>query len=258
MKFSALGQKALRTIGALGQGVPASPNDMQVAFEAANDMIDAWAAVRLTIFQNLRYVFPIITGKGAPLTPYTIGVGGDFDIARPLWISDAMENLLTSTPALEIPLEILSYDEYANIAMKDMGSAMATALFYNGKFDTAGPDVGLGEIFLYPVPNGQNSLELVLYIPSPMRGFADIDTTEYSFPPGYAEAIRYSLAKRLSGEFRMPLTSENEQLVVDTFAVIQRPNGPVPTLSTDYGLSGRATGMWNWRLGVNTTRRGNY
>lgn len=254
MKFVELARQSLRTIGAIGQGVEPTGNDIDVSFEAANDMFDAWAAQRLTIFQQLRSVFPLVANQGGPLAPITIGVGGDFNVARPLWIPNANLNVLTTTPAFEYPLTILEPDEYARTAIKNMSSAMPTALFYNGKFDTSGADAGLGDIFLYPVPNGQMPLELVLYRPVAMTGFADKATTEYSFPPGYKEAIRYQLAKRLAVEFQIEMSAEAQQLCVDTFAVIQRDNAPIPNMRSDYGVPGvgAGSGLYNWRTGTNS------
>lgn len=254
MKFSSLGEKALRTIGAVGQGVPVSANDMLVAFEAANDMIDVWASKRLTVFQTLRKLFDLVPNQGGVSNPYTIGVGGDFNTPRPTWISNANLVIYTTTPPFEYPLAILTPDEYARTAIKDMSSAMATTLYFDGKFDTSGVDVGLGDIFLYPVPNGQMPVKLALYLPVPMTGFADIGDTEYTFPPGYAEALRYQLAVRLASEFQRPLSQETTQLATESFAIIQRSNVVIPTLRCDYGIPGTnaASGIYNWRTGQNS------
>ncbi len=255
MKFIELGEKALRTVGAVGQGVPVSANDIEVAFEACQDMFDAWSAQRLTIFQTLRKVFPIVANQGGPDNPYTIGLGGDLDVPRPTWIPNANLQCLTTTPPFEYPLTVLKPNEYARTAIKGLASALATCLFFDGKWETeTGADQGLGDLFLYPVPNGEMDLELVLYLPYPMTGFADRADTDYTFPPGYAEALRYQLAKRLASEFQKPLSQETQQLIVDTFAVIQRNNVPIPNLRSDYGVAGTnaASGLYNWRTGTNT------
>lgn len=258
MKFVDLARKSLRTIGAIGQGVPMSSNDVQVAFEACQDMFDAFAAERLTVFQTLRKVFPLVANKGSAANPYSIGIGGDFDVKRPTWIDDANLNVLTTTPYFEYPLAILTPDEWARTAIKNMASSMATCLYFDGRFDTSGADAGLGDLYLYPVPNGQMSLELVLYLPYPFDGFADQATTVYTFPAGYAEAIRYQLAKRLASEFQKQLSPETQSLITSTFAVIQRDNVVVPNLLSDFGIpgTGAQNGIWNWRTGTNSRRGG--
>lgn len=249
MKFSDLATKALRTVGAIGQGVGLDDHLLTVAFEAANDMIDAWAAQRITVFQSLRRTMALIANRGAPSNPYTIGTGGDFNIVRPLWIDDAKILSTGTSPNLELPLHLYTPDEYADLGLKTLGSSLATGLYYDGKFDTSGASQGLGQLFLYPVPNGGMALSLVLYIPTPMTEFADKAATEYYFPPGYREALRYQLAKRLAVELNRPLTPEAAQLMIDTFAVIARPNVVVPTLCADIGVPG-GRGLFNYRTGT--------
>lgn len=251
MKFAELAYRALRTINAIGQGIPVQPNDLTIAFEAANDMIDAWAAQRLTIFQNLRFSYPIVPGQGTPSDPYTIGIGGDLNQARPLWIDVATLQDNSNTPVFELnpPLAILTPDEYARIPIKTLSASLANSLYYNGRFKTSGVGHSLGEIFLYPVPNGGQDLNLCLYCPVAMTEFADIATTEYYFPPGYREALRYQLAKRLAVELGKPVSAELEQMATDTFAVLERPNVPIENLRADYGLPGLPgdRGIYNWR-----------
>lgn len=258
MKFVELGTKALRTIGAVGQGVGVSANDLQVAFEAQADLFDSWAAQRLTIYQTLRRVFPIVANQGGPDNPYTIGTGGDLDVPRPTWLPNANVIMDTSTPPIEYPLTIFKPQEYARTAIKDLASALCTAIYFDGQWDNDGAAQGLGNIFLYPVPNGQMPLRLALYLPFPMQGFADMAETDYTFPPGYAEALRYQLAHRLASEFQKSLSAETQALVVSTFAVIQRDNVPIPNISSDYGLpgTGPGQGLYNWRTGENTTLGG--
>jgi hypothetical protein len=258
--FADLARKALRTCGAVGQGVSMSAADLDLAFMAANDMIDAWAAQRLTIFQVLLKTFPLVANQGSPTNPYTVGIGGDFNIARPTFINGATMQVLTTNPPFKISLTPLEDDEYANLTIPNLGSALSESFYYNGKFDTSGVSAGLGEFFLFPVPNGQQPVELVLQIPTAMGGFADKTTTLYQFPQGYAEALRYQLAKRLAIEFGKTLSPENQQLAIDTFAVIQRPNASIPSLRCDFGVpgAGATNGLYNWRVGANTGRRGFY
>lgn len=247
--------KALRTINVLRPGDQMTPAQAEVALEATNDMFDSWAAQRLTIFQVKRSVYPLYAGKGAPSTPYTIGPGGDFDQARPLWIPNAELLVRSTDPPFEMPLDILRDDPYARTSIKGLTSALPTELYYNYRYDTSGASVGLGEIFLYPVPNGQQPISLVLYTPLALTGFADLNTTRYSFPPGYEEALRYQIALRLAIEFGVTPTAELVSMAAVTFGVIKRPNARVPLLRVDRGMAGMAGGGWyNWRSGT-TDRR---
>lgn len=262
MFASELCTKALRTIGVVGQATKATPYDLDTAFETANEMLDGWAAVRLTIFQNLRYSYPLTPGRGGPFTgsgtgPYTIGPGGDFDQVRPLWIPNAELEITNTQPnPYEIPLYVMGEDEWARVSIKSLASSLANSLYYNGRFDTHGVGTGLGEIYLWPVPNGAQSVALVLYSPVPLTEFADLNATDYFFPPGYKEALKWQLALRLCDPFGRPATPTLTDMATKTFAVIQRPNVHMPILQSDIG-QGRTTGLYDWRTG-SSSRRGIY
>jgi hypothetical protein len=248
-------RKALRTINAFAGGEDVPPNDLAIGQEVSNDMLDAWAAIRLTIYQTLRNVYPMTAGKGSPSNPYTIGPGGDLNQVRPLWIPNANVLNRSVTPNFEMPLNILKDDAYFRTSIKVLTSSLCTDLYYNSKFDTSGAAVGLGQIFLYPVPDGTYALSLVLYIPTPLTQFVDLATTDYTFPPGYAEALRYQLAIRLAVEFGRPISPELAELARTTFGVIQRPNARAPLLRVDRGMAGLASGsFYNWRTGSNDRR----
>ena len=248
--------RALRTVGKVAQGDPLSANDSLTGFQVANDMLDAWASQRLTIYQTLAQNFPLVANQGSPSNPYTIGPGGNFNIPRPVWLSHATIRLLTTTPVLEYDLYIYgSSDEWASVSLKTLTSSLPSGIYYDAAFPETGAGAGLGNIFLYPVPNGTQPIGITLYIATPLTAFADQNVTEYSFPPGYAEALRYQLARRLSTEFGIPLTPEAAQLVTDTFGIIKRPNGRIPLLRSGlprFAGSGGPGGLWNWRLGRNT------
>ncbi len=256
MKFVDLAKMALRTAGVSGQGMPLNPQDVRVAFDLCNEMLDAWAAKRITIFQTLRRTETVVANKGGPSDPYTVGLGGDIDIQRPLFLADANLIVQTTNPSFEIPLTVLKDSEYAAIAIKNMSSAMATAIYFNGKFDTTGPDTGLGDLFLYPVPNGSMSMQMALYVPTALREFADIDTTDYTFPPGYAQALHYQLALRVAADFQRPLSGETLTLVRDTWKVVADSNVMSPNIRSDYGVPsvGTSYGLYNWRTGSNSRR----
>lgn len=255
MKFVDLGTKALRLVKAAGQGVPASQADLQIAFEACQDMFDAWAIDRLTVYRTLRTTVAVVAGKGSPSNPYTVGTGGNIDIPRPTWLPNAGIEWTDQTPAMERPIDIVDSHEWSKVPMKALSSALPQRLHYDGEFETSGASVGLGHIFLHPVPNGDRPLNLVLYLPTPMSGFADIGTTEYTFPPGYAEALKYQLAKRLAVEFDKSLSPDAQQLAIESFAVIKRPNAKIPNLRADYGLPRSSGAYYDWRNGTITSGR---
>lgn len=259
MLFNTLGAKVLRTIGALSQEDQApNASDLAVLFEAANDMLDAWNAKNIVAYAMDRNLYPVVSNLGGPTNPYTVGSGGDIDQTRPVDIPRAGLVVGTSDPAYEIPLYRLGWDEWVSRQIKALSSNLCTEYYYNPDYQNTGVDYGLGQLFLLPIPNGGTTpLYLALYSTKPLPSFADQATTEYYFPPGYAEALRYQIAKRALAEFAVPddIVSRVEKMAAETFGIIQKPNVRVPHLRTDFGAQGQG-GLYDWRTGTNVRRVG--
>src|SRR5262245_12583714 len=69
-------------------GVEVPTNDQQMdALNRLNDMLDAWAANSMAIFQIVRTEWPLVSGQQV----YSIGQGpgADFVAFRPIWIQKA-------------------------------------------------------------------------------------------------------------------------------------------------------------------------
>lgn len=204
--------RALRSIGGLAAGETPSGAEELDAYATLNDLVDAWATQRLTIYQVCRQVFPLVNGQGT----YTIGVGGEFDHARPLWIDHA--GLLTTQDngeVLELPLELLTTQDWAEESGKDGTSSLPTAL-YN---DYAYP---WSSLTVFPAPD-TSGLEIALYLPTAVTAFADL-STDYDLPPGYARALRYNLAVELAPEWGRPLDPVVSALAVESLAWVKRAN----------------------------------
>jgi hypothetical protein len=153
------------------------------------EVIDEWAsqANALTVLTVNRQVYTLVSGQGGPDLPYTYGPGGDFDTGtaqRPPSIQDANLILNTSSPAVEIPMAIVTTDMYAAQPIKSLTNSLPVWLYYN---DT----VPLGQVFLWPIPTDAAN-QLALYVPIVTPAFADL-TTLYVCPPGYQKTLRLCL-----------------------------------------------------------------
>src|SRR4051812_30702065 len=97
----------------LRSGRTPAARQLAEALGALNGMLGRWSADRLTAYQiALRDDFVLQAGKKA----YTIGPGGDFDVARPQRIERA--NLVVSAD-LRQQLEVIDYDNWADYASQD-------------------------------------------------------------------------------------------------------------------------------------------
>lgn len=228
----------MKLIGAIAKTEQPTQDEFADCLSRLNDMIDSWAADRLTIYGVVRTAYNLTSGQQV----YTIGESGspDFNAVRPIWIQDAGIIDTSVNPTYELPMGILTDDEWSEVTIKGVTSALSWYLYY----DYAYPN---GNISVWPVPN-VGTLQMALYVPTPVTQFAT-GTTTIALPPGYAEAIRYNLAVRLCPEFGRPLDPTVVGMAAQTKANIERANQRLYTLGVDATLVGAGRGAFNWILG---------
>lgn len=224
---------SLRLIGVLASGETLPAADGADALSVLNDLLDAWRAERLTLFEQQRTENTLVGGTQR----YTIGTGGAWNQQRPLWI-DAAGALFPD--GLEIPIKLYSRDEWAEQALKDLDSNIPEGIFYNPAFP-------LGEIDVWPVPDDA-TMKVVLYAPkSGLTSVASLDTV-ISMPPGWAKALRYNLALDLAPEYGRQADPAVVATAIDAKATIKRANILPEDLAIDPALSAGG-GAWDWRTG---------
>lgn len=218
---------ALSEIGAVGEGDQISPFSQSLGLSRLNAMVDRWATNRLTIYHT------VITDKAltSGTQSYTIGTGGTINVARPSWIPYAGLVLTATTPNVESPLHIASEQDWSNQGIKTLGNSYPSMLYYDHDFAS-----GLGLISLWPKPTV--SMSLRLYLPTALAQFADLSATNYSFPPGYYEALMYNLALRLWTPFNqtVPVPQDLRANAASSLGDIKRVNIDVGTATTDIAL----------------------
>jgi hypothetical protein len=231
---------ALKTIGVLAAGETPSNEDAADALLRLNDLIDAWATQRLTIYAIVRTTKTLT----AAVTSYTIGSGGAINIVRPTEIDHAGLIIdTTATLPVEIPLRILTDDEYALIAIKTLTSPLVQGIYYDKGWTS-----GLATISVHPIPT-VSTTQLVLYCPTALQAMTL--TTGYAFPPGYARLLRYGLACELCEEFGVPLSAQVDAKYREALADVKRANTRITEMSLDPGLWGQS-GVYNIYSDQNT------
>ena len=223
--------------GSVASGANPTADEFADGLLALNDMLNAWATEKLTIYTELRQT-KVLT---ANTQTYTIGSGGSINVARPLWIHNA--GVIPSGQTNEIRLDMISDDEWAKVAIKSLTSTFPTTIFYDYGFNSS----GYGTINVWPIPT--TAPTLVLYLPQAITAFAD-GTTTYSFPPGYERMLRYNLAVELAAEFGVSPSPEVMAIAVQSKANVKRANIRIETLDVDGGLlpsPGKST-VYNWRV----------
>lgn len=225
----------LRAIGVLGVGQTALPEDFSDAFAALNGMIAGWNAKRWLVY-HLVDVSVTTTGQ----TSYTVGPGGDYNVARPTRLEAAyIRQFINNAPNfVDYPLTILqSREDYSNIALKTMGT-WPVAIFYDSDFP-------LGSAFPWPVPNGQVPVpppaifELHLILKATLRQF-DSYVQSINLPDEYTEAIWTNLAIRLAAIYPgSSLPEATLGLAKASLETIRTANAQIPRMEMPSGLTRR-------------------
>ncbi len=179
---------SMRLLGVYAPGETPTAADMQDGLSALNTMLDGWNAERLAIFTITRSEFSLTVNQQV----YTVGAGGDFNIARPARIERiSIISLNNPVQPLELPMEMLTFYGWQNIPVKDISSTLPLQVYDDGAFP-------LRNLSYWPIPS--TAVDTALYYWTALGAFADL-TTDYTFPPGYQEALQYNLAVRLAPIF---------------------------------------------------------
>ena len=212
---------SFRFLGGLASGYEPDGTMAADALATFNYMLDSWQTKRLTIYAQSR-TSHVLTQY---VSRYTIGSGGTFTEARPLWI-DAIK---LSYGGLEYPLELYSRDKFARIMDKTLRGSPEGALYL--------PDYPLGTFDVWPVPD-LATYSLVIYAPAASLTSVASLNTALSLPPGWAGALRYNLAVELAAEYDETPNAIVVQGAVSKKADIKRTNEDRDEMRVDAALLG--------------------
>jgi len=213
---------ALKQLGVLAAGETLSSEDAADGLERLNDWIDSLGIERLTLYRLLRTEHALTSGTAS----YTIGVDGDIDMPRPIWIERA--GLVVG--GYEREIKVLSDDRRAAVANKTQAGQV------EGVYCDFAWSNGLATLSVYAVPEDGEST-LVLYTPEALAEFPDL-TTAFTFPPGYRRFFRTNLALELAPEYGRPIDPGLLKQAIDSKADIKRANHRESELVIDRALRG--------------------
>lgn len=214
-----LGTSTLRLLNVVQAGQAPNDDDLRIAVQSLGVLIDSWSNDRLAVHKMLPLYFALVAGQ----KEYTMGPGGDWNVTRPMRIEQAYlsygASLVNGTITLtrttnDIPIDILTAHEYADVAMKNMPLSIQTAMYDNG-------DYPLRKLSFYPVPS--TNAVVTLWMWQPLINIDDLDG-EITFPPGYERALKFNLAVELAAEFGKSLTQEIVDSAQDSWSKLRRLN----------------------------------
>lgn len=207
MTGNELVRASMRLLGVLASGETPSAQEYADGIEAANLMIDSWATQKLTV---LAFTEVQATMNGA--ASYTVAAGGNFATAQPARIEWAY---FRDTDGNDDQLDELSGARWATITDKD-SEGDPTYFYYQG-----------GTIRFWPEPQ---SGTVRIGVWAPLTAITT-GAAEMTLGPGYAEAMKYSLALRLAPEFEREAPASLVAMSVQTLGNVKRSNHR-PNLAT--------------------------
>lgn len=218
-------QLALTDAGVIGQGQSASGQDIADTHNRCNMMLAQWNRKRWLIY---RLVDTAFTSTGAQ--SYTVGAGGNFNIARPDRLEFAFfRQIIPSATVSQIdyPLELIEARETYSLIMLKQLQTFPQYAFYDADFP-------LGNVFPWPViPASIYSLHIGTK--AVISAFTSL-TQQISLPPEYFAAILHNLSARLQVAYKLPLDPGIIALAKDSLNVIRGANTQIPRLQMPKGV----------------------
>ncbi len=199
--------RALRVSTVIGAGEPADADDAGDALLSLNMMLDAWQAEQLFAYAIIDRTHALTQGLGT----YTVGAAGTINIARPIRIAWAFSR---NANGLDLPMQVIPAEVYQAIFLKSIGNNYPTALYYE-------PTYPLGIIHLWELPQAGLTLHFGSW--EVLAEFPALATI-VSVPPGYEDALTYSLAERLCVEYDKPVSQGLAKQAQMARANIQQDN----------------------------------
>lgn len=228
---------ALTRLGVIAAGETPSASDMELGFNALNVLQDDWATERLTV----PYILRTTATLTASTTSFTVGSGGNINIVRPVYPTQINFVDTSQDPDLEMPLHLLTDDEWAAIPQKALTSTLPTSAYYNPTYAS-----GFATLYPWPVPTSATLL-WAFYSAVAVPEFS-ATTATLSLPPGYRRFITTNLALEMAPMFTnvpQEIMASVMQQAMQSKNNIKRANFRPSDLGFDAGALPNGGGYWS-------------
>lgn len=185
MTVQELLKAAMRAAGIYDRFTTPTPEDIEDAKEAFNLMLESWSLDGLMV-----YAFTQESGAlTAAQNEYTWGLTtGDINTVRPFELLSAFIRVSD----MDYPVDIITEGQYRLIMSKSV-QARPNKAFYKPEYTSS-----LGKLYLYPTPS---EIETIYFNTKKPWTTVSSLTETIAFPPGYLEALKWSLAAALIAEW---------------------------------------------------------
>lgn len=198
-------KRALRIIGALGQGETPQTTAVTEAAQALNDVFKEWQSDGLHMWKYVDY-----EGTIAASSAYVkIGVSQTWNINTPNKITSVYRRTGTGTSILDVPLIPCTKQEWDALPNKSQ-EGTPTHWYYRAYDGTASAPVPgqVGQLYVWPIPNSTfvttNNGKFYITYMEPMDDF-DSAGDNPDVPQWLYNALVWNLADQLAYEYGVPI-----------------------------------------------------
>lgn len=224
MKVDAFLTQALAELGVYQAGEAPSGEDADTALFIFNEVLDALNADNRALYTVQFSAFTLTPN----LSPHTIGLSTNspaptFSVStgRPTRILGANLVLNTTTPNINLPLNIRDKTWWLSLSVPSLSTAIPTDLYYE-------PDWPNGSLYFWTVPTAAYGVQLEIE-----TLLAQVTlTTTFTLPPGYQQALRLTTAEALQPIFQVPMPPTLPQRAMEARARCWSGNVTIPRLRT--------------------------
>lgn len=194
---------ALRKLGVVEPADTSSTIDANVVTncaQALNLMVKQWMTEGIKLWTVTEQTLTLVADR----TVYTVGPSGcDLTADKPLRLIQAVLRNNSLTPDIDIPLQILSKQEYNTLGSK-YSTGVANSIYLNPGLTTS-----TVKVFLTPNTTTATNYTIIMTV---QRGLYDItasgDTPD--FPNEWMNALVWGLADQLAIEYGLPVNHRQE------------------------------------------------
>lgn len=193
---------ALFSLKIYGPGDPLGDADTELVFARLNDMLDDWADDFIFLYTINQISADLVSGTAS----YTVGNNGVIASPRPARVVYGPGRASVTVSSTTTPVDVVSALEFYSLQGINSGTGTPNTIYYDPQYPS-------GIVKVAPTPNAAATLNFAAWFAFP--GFADL-TTEYTFSPGTADAMKFNLPIAIKPDFT------NAQLDQDIALVAMR------------------------------------
>lgn len=228
--------EALVTIKALAVGETPDASMTTDALNKFNEVLEALSLQNLAIYSSDDVAVPVLAGA----TRLVLGPGG---VAQRPISMNSIDSMYVTYDGVDRPIDIITQDEYDNIAIK-----YTTGIPYLAAYDNGYPTAMLS---LYPAPEQSCLIKL-----SQRKVFSSAQnlTDAFQMPAGYRRLVRLMLAWELASDYPGLGADEIAKLqkdVAGALGAVKRANTEPSILRSEVADMSVSGGWWgDWRDGT--------